>query len=104
VATISGLLDAAEPRFAVDFQSPGEAQTFASQLQQYQALSGTGTYTFNAAPKFSSQPQDPIGNESSARFTVVGCPHVTSGTCDRNPIRLARCVKPALRARRDGGV
>jgi hypothetical protein len=50
-------------------QSPSEAQTFNSQLQQYQALSGTGTYTFYAAPKFSNTPQDPIGNESfSQRF------------------------------------
>jgi hypothetical protein len=50
-------------------QSPIEAQTFASQLQQDQALSGTGTYTFRAAPKFSNTPQDPIGNESySQRF------------------------------------
>jgi hypothetical protein len=50
-------------------QSPGEAQTFANQLQQYQALSGTGTYKFHAAPKFSSTPQDPISKESfSQRF------------------------------------
>jgi hypothetical protein len=50
-------------------QSPGEPQTFANQLQQYQALSGTGTYTFHAAPKFSNTPQDPVGNESfSLRF------------------------------------
>ena len=50
-------------------QSPNEAQTFASQLQQDQALSGTGTYTFHAAPKFSNTPQDAIGSESySQRF------------------------------------
>ena len=50
-------------------QSPGEAQSFANQLQQYQALSGTGTYTFHATPKLSSTPQDPVGNESfSQRF------------------------------------
>ena len=50
-------------------QSPDEAQTFANQLQQYEALSGTGTYTFHAAPKFSNTPQDPIGKESfSQRF------------------------------------
>jgi superfamily II DNA/RNA helicase len=55
-------------RFAAA-QSPGEAQTFANQLQQYQALSGTGTYTFHAAPKFSNTPQDPIDKESfSQRF------------------------------------
>jgi hypothetical protein len=48
-------------------QSPIEAQTFASQLQQYQALSGIGTYTFHAAPTFSNTPQDPVGNESSAQ-------------------------------------
>jgi hypothetical protein len=47
-------------------QSPSQAQTFASQLQQYQALSGTGTYTFNAAPTFNT-PQDPVGNESFAQ-------------------------------------
>jgi hypothetical protein len=48
-------------------QSPSEAQTFASQLQQYQALSGIGTYTFHAAPKFGNAPQDPVGNESFAQ-------------------------------------
>ena len=32
--------------------------------------------------------------EASTRFAVVGCPHVTSGTSERNPIGLARRVKP----------
>jgi hypothetical protein len=45
-------------------QSPGQAQTFASQLQQYQALSGTGTYTFGATPTLNNKAQDPVGNES----------------------------------------
>jgi hypothetical protein len=50
-------------------QSPNQAQTFAGQLQQYQALSGTGTYTFHAAPNFNNTPQDPVANESfSQRF------------------------------------
>jgi hypothetical protein len=48
-------------------QSPGEAQTFGDQVQYWQGLSGTGTYTFHAAPKFSNTPQDPVGNESFAR-------------------------------------
>ena len=30
----------------------------------------------------------------STGFNVASCPHVTSGTSDRNPIRLARRVKP----------
>jgi hypothetical protein len=50
-------------------QSHSDARTFASQLQQYQALSGTGTYTFRAAPTLSNTPQDPVGRESfSQRF------------------------------------
>ena len=48
-------------------QSPSQAQTFASQLQQYQALSGTGTYTFRAAPTVNNKAQDPVGNESFAQ-------------------------------------
>jgi hypothetical protein len=66
VAALAVLLGTATVAAA---QSPGEAQTFANQLQQYQALSGTGTYTFHATPKLSNAPQDPIGKESfSQRF------------------------------------
>jgi hypothetical protein len=50
-------------------QGPSAAQTFGDQVQYWQGLSGTGTYTFKAAPKFSNTPQDTIGNESfSQRF------------------------------------
>ena len=50
-------------------QGPSAAQTFGDQVQYWQGLSGTGTYTFKAAPKVSNTPQDPIGNESfSQRF------------------------------------
>ena len=31
-------------------QSPGQAQTFTNEIQQWQALSGTGTYTFHTPP------------------------------------------------------
>jgi hypothetical protein len=66
VVALSVLLGAATAAAA---QSPSEAQGFASQLQQYQALSGTGTYTFHATPKFTNTPQDPVANESfSQRF------------------------------------
>jgi len=50
-------------------QPPGQAQTFANEVQQWQALSGTGTYTFRTAPTLGNQAQDPVGNESfSQRF------------------------------------
>src|SRR6266542_1961347 len=50
-------------------QPPGQAQTFANEIQQWQALSGIGTYTFHAAPTLGNQPQDPVGKEScSQRF------------------------------------
>ena len=64
VAALAVLLGTATVAAA---QSPSKAQTFASQLQQYQALSGTGTYTFRTAPKLSNRPQDPVANESSAQ-------------------------------------
>jgi hypothetical protein len=64
VAALAVLLGTATVAAA---QSPSRAQAFASQLQQYEALSGTGTYTFHAAPKFSNTPQDPVGKESSAQ-------------------------------------
>jgi hypothetical protein len=48
-------------------QSPGEAQTFADQIQYWQGLSGIGTYTFHSPPTFSNKPQDPVGNESFAQ-------------------------------------
>ena len=50
-------------------QSSGQAQTFANQVQQWQALSGTGTYTFHAPPTLGNKAQDPVGKESfSQRF------------------------------------
>ena len=64
IVALSVLLGAATAAAA---QSPGEAQRFASQLQQYQGLSGIGTYTFHAAPTFSRAAQDPVGNESFAQ-------------------------------------
>src|ERR1700751_1203417 len=48
-------------------QDPSPSQTFDDQIQYWQGLSGTGTYTFHAAPKFSSTPQDSVVNESSAQ-------------------------------------
>jgi hypothetical protein len=50
-------------------QSPEQAQTFANQIQQWQALSGIGTYTFHTPPVLGNKAQDPAGNESfSQRF------------------------------------
>ena len=50
-------------------QSPGQAQTFSNEIQQWQALSGTGTYTFHTPPALGNKAQDPVGNESfSQRF------------------------------------
>ena len=50
-------------------QDPSRAQTFAAQEQQFQGLSGTGTYTFRSAPTLAGNAQDPVGNESfSQRF------------------------------------
>src|SRR5438270_10560846 len=50
-------------------QSPEQAQTFANQIQQWQALSGIGTYTFHTPPVLGNKAQDPVGNEPfSQRF------------------------------------
>ncbi len=50
-------------------QPPGQAQTFANEIQQWQALSGIGTYTFHASPTLGNRAQDPVGKESfSQRF------------------------------------
>src|SRR5437899_8353996 len=50
-------------------QSPGQAQTFANEVQQWQALAGTGTYTFHTPPTLGNKAQDPVGKESfSQRF------------------------------------
>ena len=50
-------------------QTPNPAHTFAGELQQFQTLSGTGTYTYNEPPTLGNEPQNPIGNESfSQRF------------------------------------
>ena len=38
-------------------QSPGQAQTFANEIQQWQALSGTGTYTFHTPPTLGNTAQ-----------------------------------------------
>jgi hypothetical protein len=60
-------------------QSTSRAQAFASQFQQYQALSGTGTYNFRAGPKFGTA-QDPVGNESfSQRFADMQAASSNSG-------------------------
>ena len=54
---------------AVAAQSPGQAQTFANQIQQWEALAGTGTYTFHTPPTLGNKAQDPVGKESfSQRF------------------------------------
>lgn len=45
-------------------QSTSTPRTFANEIQYWQGLSGTGTYTFHSSPTFSRTPQDPIGNES----------------------------------------
>ena len=66
VAALAVLLGTATVAAA---QTSSKAQDFASQVQQYQALSGTGTYTFRAAPTLSRTPQDPVANEAfSQRF------------------------------------
>ncbi|HEY3180041.1 MAG TPA: hypothetical protein VGL25_14290 [Casimicrobiaceae bacterium] len=66
VVALSVLLSTATVAAA---QDPSRAQTFGDEIQYWQGLSGTGTYTFHAAPKFSNTPQDPVGSESfSQRF------------------------------------
>ena len=48
-------------------QGQSRSQTFDDQIQYWQGLAGTGTYTFHAAPKLGSTPQDSVANESSAQ-------------------------------------
>jgi len=61
VAALAVLLGTATVAAA---QSPGQAQTFANDIQYWEGLSGTGTYTFHTAPTLGTKPQDPVGNES----------------------------------------
>jgi len=76
---------------------PTRAQTFASQLQQFQTLSSStsGTYTFRPAPILSSKAEDPAGNESFAqRFTDL---QATSSN-DSNAFQQTRPTFHALAA------
>ena len=45
-------------------QSPSQAQRFADEVQVWQGLSGTGTYTFHTPPALGSKAQDPVGKEA----------------------------------------
>ena len=96
VAALAVLLGTATVAAA---QSPSEAQAFASQLQQYQALSGIGTYTFHTAPKFSNTPQDPVGSESfSQRFADMQAASSNSSDWQetRTVLRVAIAGAPSL--------
>ena len=66
VAALAVLLGTATVAAA---QSPGQAQTFANDIQYWEGLSGTGTYTFHTPPTLGNKAQDPVGRESfSQRF------------------------------------
>jgi hypothetical protein len=93
VAALAVLLGTATVAAA---QSPSGAQEFAGQLQQYQALSGTGTYTFRTAPKFSNTSQDPVGNESfSQRFAdMQAASSNSSGWQETQPTLTAKAADP----------
>jgi hypothetical protein len=47
-------------------QMPTRAQTFADQLQQWQALTSAGTYAFHTPPVIGGKLENPVGNESFA--------------------------------------
>ena len=67
-------------------QTSRSAKTFDNEIQYWQGLSGTGTYTFHAAPTFAGQAQDPVGKESFPnRFADMQAASSNSGEWQETP-------------------
>jgi len=77
-------------------QTQGAAKTFDNEIHYWQGLSGTGTYTFQAAPTFAGSSQDPVGKESfSQRFADLQAASSNSGEWQQTqPTFTAKAADP----------
>jgi hypothetical protein len=77
-------------------QTPGAAKTFDNEIHYWEGLSGTGTYTFHAAPTFAGKSQDPVSKESfSQRFADLQAASSNSGEWQKTqPTLTAKAADP----------